>query len=228
MTEPTEDERHRAEALVLAKWRGSGTSSIEVRACAIGLAANRAELERLQQWVNDLQAGMYINCVYCGHRYGPDDEVPATMAEVLKEHIAVCPKHPLAEARAECERLREALVTIRGATRDRGGFTWERFFRIADEALAAKPTGEPEQDREVARGACTCVNCGKCFMSDERHDCPGRLGSIDALEKQPAAEDAEEAPHCKYHKEGVAFCMHCHPPPGYRWDEDAECVVPTG
>jgi hypothetical protein len=40
---------------------------------------------------------MYINCVYCGHRYGPDDEIPATMADVLKEHIAQCPKHPMSQ-----------------------------------------------------------------------------------------------------------------------------------
>lgn len=52
------------------------------------------ELARLRQWVNDLQAGCYINCVYCGHRYGPDTEVPASMADVLKAHIEQCPEHP--------------------------------------------------------------------------------------------------------------------------------------
>ena len=53
------------------------------------------EHERTLQWVADLQSGMYINCVYCGHRYGPDSEVPASMADVLKAHIEECPKHPL-------------------------------------------------------------------------------------------------------------------------------------
>ena len=70
------------------------------------------EVERLQKWVNDLQAGMSINCVYCGHNYGPDDEVPASMAEVLKEHIAVCPKHPMSkvvEERGEARRMAQAL-----------------------------------------------------------------------------------------------------------------------
>jgi len=43
------------------------------------------ENQRLASWVADLQSGMFINCVYCGHRYGPKDEVP--------EHIEVCPKH---------------------------------------------------------------------------------------------------------------------------------------
>jgi len=63
------------------------------------------EIERLNSWVNDLQAGMYVNCVYCGHRYGAETEVPASMADVLKEHIEQCPEHPLFEARQEIERL---------------------------------------------------------------------------------------------------------------------------
>ena len=63
------------------------------------------EIEQLRKWTNDLQAGMYINCVYCGHRYGLDTEVPVSMADVLKEHIEQCPKHPLFEAKQEIKRL---------------------------------------------------------------------------------------------------------------------------
>jgi len=63
------------------------------------LAKAEAELERMQQWINDLQSGMYINCVYCGHRYGPRKNTPVAMADVLKEHIEQCPKHPLSHER---------------------------------------------------------------------------------------------------------------------------------
>ena len=77
---------------------------------ALGLAT--AETERLQNWVNDLQAGMYINCVYCGHRYGPDDEVPATMADVLKEHISKCPEHPMSAQTQRIEQFTDALDHI--------------------------------------------------------------------------------------------------------------------
>ena len=66
-----------------------------------------AEIERLRGHVNDLQSGMYINCVYCGHRYGPDPGTPVAMADVLKAHIEECPKHPLLHAKAEIERLRK-------------------------------------------------------------------------------------------------------------------------
>lgn len=66
------------------------------------------ELEVARKWINDLQSGMYINCVYCGHRYGPKDETPSSMADVLREHIEKCPKHPLCAARARIEELEEA------------------------------------------------------------------------------------------------------------------------
>ena len=71
-----------------------------------------AEIVKLRQWVDDLQSGMYINCAYCGHRYGPDDEVPATMTEALYEHIARCPEHPLSRCKAENEKLRAVLGQV--------------------------------------------------------------------------------------------------------------------
>jgi len=58
------------------------------------------EIARLRQWVADLQSGMYVNCVYCGHNYGPKDKVPCTMADALKQHVEQCPEHPLSKLRA--------------------------------------------------------------------------------------------------------------------------------
>ena len=92
-----------------------------------------AENERLEKWVNDLQSGMYINCAYCGHRYGPNNEVPAsivappdtvaakglatgpdvdidwTMADVLTAHVEKCPKHPLSAAKKSIQPLKEQI-----------------------------------------------------------------------------------------------------------------------
>lgn len=59
------------------------------------IAALEAENARLEQQVADLQSGMWINCVYCGHRYGPADKTPSTKAQMLKDHIEHCPKHPM-------------------------------------------------------------------------------------------------------------------------------------
>lgn len=79
------------------------------------LAAARRETEKSRRWVDDLQAGMYINCVYCGHRYGPDDQVSATMAQALKEHIGQCPKHPMSALKKQRAALEAALAAMRGA-----------------------------------------------------------------------------------------------------------------
>ena len=70
------------------------------------------ENERLQNWVNDLHSGMYINCVYCGHQYGPAEQTPVAMADVLKEHIERCPQHPMSALKTENKRLREALRNL--------------------------------------------------------------------------------------------------------------------
>ena len=67
------------------------------------------ELQRYKDWVNDLQSEMYINCVYCGHRYGPNSEVPASMADVLKEHIEQCPEHPMSALKKENEELKQKI-----------------------------------------------------------------------------------------------------------------------
>ena len=63
------------------------------------------ELKKLRKWINDLQSGMYVNCVYCGHRYGPNDEVPSSMADVLKIHIENCPDHPMSELKKQITEL---------------------------------------------------------------------------------------------------------------------------
>jgi hypothetical protein len=66
-----------------------------------------AEIDRLNRWVADCQSGMYINCVYCGHRYPPG--TPDVRDKVLYEHIRRCPKHPLQKALEEIESLKKEL-----------------------------------------------------------------------------------------------------------------------
>ena len=85
------------------------------------------ETARLQQWVNDLQSGMFVNCVYCGHRYGPNKDTPVAMADVLKAHILECPQHPLST-------LKKALLSLVAAKalRDTVGRTPE--YEAAKEA----------------------------------------------------------------------------------------------
>lgn len=99
------------------------------------------EIDRLNQWVNDLQSGMYVNCVYCGHRYGPAKDTPVSMADVLKQHIEKCPKHPMSalkreneELKAEIDRLTEraekAEARAEAAIRD---MTWLSGYVVGGE-----------------------------------------------------------------------------------------------
>lgn len=73
----------------------------------IKIATSEEKIRQLRQWIDDLQSGMYVNCVYCGHRYGPAQDTPVAMADVLKAHIAECSEHPMSK-------MRIALVEIRG------------------------------------------------------------------------------------------------------------------
>jgi len=70
----------------------------QIAALIVEVGTLRSLNRNLKQWVADLHSGMYINCVYCGHRYGPTSEVPATKADMLKRHISKCPEHPLSKA----------------------------------------------------------------------------------------------------------------------------------
>ena len=71
------------------------------------LVSARKWARQLKQWVDDLQSGWYINCVYCGHRYAPNPkgEFPVSMADVLREHIEQCPEHPMSKLKTELEKI---------------------------------------------------------------------------------------------------------------------------
>lgn len=58
-------------------------------------------IEQYKKWISDIQSGQYVNCVYCGHQYGPGTvEVPA---DALRRHVANCPEHPLAQLVETCK-----------------------------------------------------------------------------------------------------------------------------
>lgn len=54
-----------------------------------------------------------ITCVYCGHEY--PDQTPTHGAQVLKDHIKVCEKHPMREAEEKIKILWNALSGLIGA-----------------------------------------------------------------------------------------------------------------
>jgi uncharacterized Zn-finger protein len=64
------------------------------------------ENKRLTAWVADLQSGMTVNCVYCGHSYGYNTKTPVSKAQMLYDHIKVCKQHPLSKALKENKKLK--------------------------------------------------------------------------------------------------------------------------
>ena len=50
----------------------------------------RAEIERLKQWVEDLQGEAWVNCVYCGFRFGPVEKFPVSTTEIFTKHLRQC------------------------------------------------------------------------------------------------------------------------------------------
>ena len=66
------------------------------------------EITRLRRWVHDLQTGLYVNCVYCGHQYAPK-----AGRDVLTAHIKQCPEHPLAAALERIKELEDENRTLR-------------------------------------------------------------------------------------------------------------------
>jgi DNA-directed RNA polymerase subunit RPC12/RpoP len=112
----------------------------------------RLEIERLQKWVSDLQSGMYINCVYCGHRYGPKDKVPTSMADVLKAHVEICPKHPMSKLKADFQRqwdrIQEAMTILANYPAieiETSEHTVDKFYDICRRAWLALDTARQQK-----------------------------------------------------------------------------------
>ncbi|MCK9596683.1 hypothetical protein M0R19_05825 [Candidatus Pacearchaeota archaeon] len=62
----------------------------------------------LEKWIDNLQEGTIITCVYCGHAYPPGTQT--SRRKVLYEHIKICPKHPLREAEERIKELEMRLI----------------------------------------------------------------------------------------------------------------------
>ena len=105
--------------------------------------------EQLEQWIDDLQSGMYINCVYCGHRYGPNSgpstkKFNITMRKALEEHISSCPKHPLSAAKDEIATLKEQVKELE-VTLDLIHDADMRAIKMCQEAHPDKENMWPDQ-----------------------------------------------------------------------------------
>lgn len=76
----------------------------EIDALRSQVATLNAERDEAREWVRRMhREHQTVTCVYCGHAYPPG--TPASGSAALTEHIAQCPKHPMAAIRADLARV---------------------------------------------------------------------------------------------------------------------------
>jgi hypothetical protein len=125
------------------------------------IAAVEALQERetkLTAWVDDLQSGMYVNCVYCGHRYGPGETTPVTMADALKEHIEQCPDHPMSALRERNTMLLRKMgerAKWASDANDRAEAAEARVGELEQELTSALQAGIIDMDGEPEKARAT-------------------------------------------------------------------------
>jgi hypothetical protein len=108
--------------------------------CELGtIESCKAEIERLNQWISNLQQGRVVTCVYCGHAYEPGSGT--SQEEVLYEHIKTCPKHPLRTAEERIVVLKQIISDFRKALPDVSEATDEELAQII---IALKALNRPE------------------------------------------------------------------------------------
>lgn len=83
-----------------------GTDTTPVQYVYKQVNACETELYRYKQWIDDLQSELYVNCVYCGHRYGRGEITSVSMGDVFHKHIEQCTQHPMFALKKEVELLK--------------------------------------------------------------------------------------------------------------------------
>jgi DNA-directed RNA polymerase subunit RPC12/RpoP len=165
------------------------------------------ENKKLESWIDELQSGMWINCVYCGHRYGPNagpntKDFNLTMRKALEQHISECPKHPLSAAKQQIadheQRIKELEAANYQMAMDRAAAERkviilnaenERLHKIVDEALADGYACGRIYGLPIFEGG-----CGEKVLKHESYRCADCMASFhrDCIRK-----------HFKSHKEGT-------------------------
>lgn len=149
------------------------------------VSALEAERDRLRRHIDDLQSGMWVNCVYCGHRYGPGESTPVFMADALKTHVERCPQHPMAALRERTTKVEAELETarndIRQLTDELASQTHERGVLEEELAEAKARANEIDAAYQEASGKWvddTAANVAAAVQA-ERERCAAHMARLD-------------------------------------------------
>jgi hypothetical protein len=69
-------------------------------------------IARQKKWINELLAGNTVNCIFCGHCYGPSATTAVSQQDVLKAHVMQCPEHPLAVLRRKIVQIYDTWLLV--------------------------------------------------------------------------------------------------------------------
>ena len=100
MTSNATTTRRQTKRKTKARATTAPASTIKLTDEQIEIAELRTEIMRLNKFCDDLQEKIYVNCAYCGHRYGPRHTTKRAMTDLIKDHIRQCKRHPLRRALA--------------------------------------------------------------------------------------------------------------------------------
>lgn len=67
----------------------------------------KSEILRYDAWIEDILSEKYVNCAYCGHRYGKEND--SANMEAVRKHVENCSKHPMAKEKERADKA-EALA----------------------------------------------------------------------------------------------------------------------
>lgn len=133
------------------------------------LDRRRRQVDRYRQWVSDLQSGMYVNCIYCGHRYPPG--TPGDRARILFEHIQQCPAHPLSKAMDILRRI-GAWVSVGTYSPDACEELREAYKDLLDFISQDRSVSDRELFAAVLKpfdAELIAVKCPRCYQADLVH-----------------------------------------------------------
>jgi hypothetical protein len=99
------------------------------------------ELERKRKWIEDLQNKGFVNCVYCGCRFGPAETTAPVLSDVLKRHMEECSKHPMSDLkkRLDCSEKGVQELASRNVALDCANRKLALALEIAAGMLSASP-----------------------------------------------------------------------------------------
>ena len=139
---------YRAYRAAFDEWRKQCRPSVTLEICQ-ELTRQRAEIERLQAAANERRDKSIAWCAYCGM-----ESKPGATVEEIREHISVCPSHPMARLQELVNDYDSRLTAARNRIEELELAARDRTTPLCGYCLL--PFGKTPTPAEVAEHHKTC------------------------------------------------------------------------